>query len=103
MRMTSETLDGDYTETNEISSLIARGNVVIIRENAFSARSDEALFNGKENMVTLTRNPEIEQAGSILTADTIRIQLSNNQSFAEGQVRVRLKSSEPEGGRLPGL
>lgn len=93
MTLTSKTLEGTYNEQNQIEKLIARGDVLITKAD-IKATSQQALYEAKDSTLTLIDNPELEQNGSILTADKIRIFLNDNRSQAEGQVRVKLINKE---------
>jgi lipopolysaccharide transport protein LptA len=95
MTLTSEKLDGNYSESQELENLVATGDVVIIKGQAIRASGDKAVFDNKARTVVLTGSPEIKQDGSILSADLIRIFLDEDRSVAEGQVRVKLIESPP--------
>lgn len=90
MVLNSDAVEGKYTEKNKIQSLTAKKNVVITRGEELKARGEQALYDAVAGTVTLTENPEVEQNGSILTADKITIFLADNRSVAEGDVRVKL-------------
>ena len=90
MTLTADVLDGRYTEKNDIDQLVARKNVVISRENSLRAKCERAVYDAKARIITLTENPELEQNGSTLMADAIKIFLDENRSVAEGQVRVKV-------------
>ena len=98
MTLTSKTLEGTYNEQNQIEKLIARGDVLITKAD-IKATSQQALYEAKTATVTLLDNPELEQNGSVLTADKIKIFLDDNRSQAEGQVRVKLINKD--GGPKP--
>ena len=106
MTLMSDSVEGKYTEQNKIEQLVAKNNVTITRGEELKARGEQALYNALAGTVTLTENPEVEQNGSILTADKITIYLADNRSVAEGDVRVKLIKSEEAAGSadapLPG-
>lgn len=99
MRLTSDILEGNYTEKNEIEQLTARRNVTITKGPNVKAKSNKAVFDAKTEIVTLTENPEIVQESSTLTADKVRVYLKEDRSEAEGQVRVKLNKTD---GAAPG-
>lgn len=94
--LTCSELEGEYNENNEITSLTAKKNVVIHKGDNIRARSEHAVYRAKDDSLVLTENPEVDQQGSILTADTITIFLSENRSQAEGNVRAKLDSASDE-------
>lgn len=90
LTLTSERLDGNYTEKNEIQSLTALENVVITKGPSIKARGSKAVFSAAKQTLVLTGSPEIEQNKSILSADKITLFLEENRSVAEGQVHVKV-------------
>jgi len=90
MILTCETLVGNYDENNQIISLQANTNVVIVQGEGVRASSNKAVYDRETETLELTENPELEQNGSILTADKITLFLKEDRSTAEGAVRVRL-------------
>lgn len=92
-RVLSSELQGTYTEQNKIKELIATKNVTI-RKADIVATSERAVYDAATGVVTLTENPELQQIGSVLTADIIKIFLDENRSTAEGTVRVKLKQEQ---------
>lgn len=99
MTLNADFLDGKYNEKNQIEELVARKNVLITKGDTMKARCERAVYNAQTNVVTLMENPELEQNGSVLAADAIKVYLDENRSVAEGQVRVKVvnvKSAVPE-------
>jgi len=94
MNLKSDSLDGRYGDDNQIIELVAVGNVVITKGKDIKARSERALYDAQSQTLILSENPELEQRGSILTAEIIRIFLEEDRSVAEGEVRVRLIGAE---------
>ena len=90
MKLTCDKLEALYTAENEIDKIFAFDNVFIQRENGTQARSEKAVYEKATEIVTLTINPEVQENGSVVTADTIRIYLTEDRSEAEGNVRVKL-------------
>jgi len=96
MNLKSDILDGRYGENNQIKELTARGNVIIVKGKEIRARSEKASYDAETQTLILSENPELEQNGSVLTADIIRIFLEEDRSVAEGEVRVKLINPEAE-------
>ncbi|RMG40463.1 MAG: lipopolysaccharide transport periplasmic protein LptA [Candidatus Dadabacteria bacterium] len=90
LRLTADVLKGTYNKANEIETLTALTNVVITKGDKINAKSERADYQKSTETLTLTENPELQQNGSVLTADTIRIFLNEDRSEAEGAVRVKL-------------
>jgi lipopolysaccharide export system protein LptA len=87
MRLTSKTLEGTYSEKNELQKLVAKGDVIITKQD-IQATGQIASYDAIASIVTLTDNPQLQQKESILRADKIKIFLNENRSQAEGDVRV---------------
>ncbi|MCB0318048.1 MAG: hypothetical protein KDD56_04775 [Bdellovibrionales bacterium] len=94
MLLTADKMEGNYTEDNQIKDLTAVKNVVITKGINIRANSEKAFYDATNETVTLTENPELQQDGSVLTADKIIIFLEEDRSVAEGQVRVKLIENE---------
>lgn len=90
MTLTCNRLEATYSPENVIQKITARENVFIIRDEGTQARSELAVYDKATDTITLTINPEIQENGSIVNADTIRIFLKEDRSEAEGEVRVKL-------------
>jgi hypothetical protein len=89
MTLLCKTLEGTYNEQNQIEKMVAKGEVVITKQE-IKATCQRALYNAIEGTVTLTENPQLQQKDSVLTADKIKVFLQDNRSEAEGNVRVTL-------------
>ena len=94
MTLTSDFLDGNYSEKNEIEMIIARSNVTITKGPDIKAGSQKAEYNAKARTIILTEAPHIDQKGSVLTADLIKVFVDENRSIAEGNVKVSLTSTD---------
>lgn len=94
MTLTSDIMEGTYTENNKIAALTAKKNVYIVKGENIRATGEKAVYEGKTETVKLTENPELQQEESVLTADLITIFLKENRSTAEGNVRVKLVKKE---------
>jgi lipopolysaccharide export system protein LptA len=89
MKLTSKTLEGSYSDKNQIQKLVAKGDVEITKQD-IHATSQLAFYDAAEATITLTDNPQLQQGESMLTADRIKVFLNENRSQAEGAVRVTL-------------
>lgn len=89
MKLISKTLEGTYSDKNQIQKLVAKGDVEITKQD-IKATSQVALYDAVEATMTLTDNPQLQQGESMLTADKIKVFLNENRSQAEGSVRVTL-------------
>ncbi|NMC63943.1 MAG: hypothetical protein GYA55_12340 [SAR324 cluster bacterium] len=94
MLMRSDFLDGKYNEDNQIEEITARNNVIITKGDSLKATCQKAIYNAKTKTVSLMENPELEQNGSVLAADVIKVFLDENRSVAEGQVRVKVQNAK---------
>jgi len=83
-------LDGSYSEANEIQILIAKSNVHIKKGDNIRATGNKAVFSAKDQTIRLTENPQLEQDGSVLSADLVIIYMDQDRSEAQGNVRVSL-------------
>ena len=102
MRLTSKTLEGTYSEKNELLKLIAKGDVFIAKQD-IQATGQIAAYDAVAAIVTLTENPQLQQKESILRADKIKIFLNENRSQAEGDVRVTFVNSKEGNPGMPSL
>jgi lipopolysaccharide transport protein LptA len=89
LTLVSKTLEGNYTDKNQIQKLVARGNVAITKQD-IQATSQQAFYDATDATITLTDNPQLQQGESLLTADRIKVFLNENRSQAEGAVRVTM-------------
>lgn len=103
MVITSDALEGNYDESNQIKDLTAKNNVTITKGEKIRAIGNNAFYEKNSETVTLTGSPELTQDESVLTADTIRIFLKEDRSTAEGQVRVKLAKQNEEGSKSGAL
>ncbi len=96
LKITCDTLQGTYTEKNDINTMTAMHNIVITRGPTLRATCEKAFFDATSNTITLSENPELLQDGSILSADSIVLNIETNQSEAKGNVRVKLVKPSKE-------
>lgn len=94
MTITTDNLEGIYNDNNEIQTLNALKNVVIIKGEALRATGDKAVYDAKTEIVTLTGNPEVTEGESQLLADVIKLFIAEDRSEAEGNVRMKLVKKE---------
>lgn len=95
--MKSKIIEGSYNESNQIQKLVAKGDVVISKQE-IKATSQQAIYDATTAIVTLTDNPQLQQQGTVLIADRIKIFLNENRSQAEGSVRVTVVNINDQGG-----
>jgi lipopolysaccharide export system protein LptA len=93
MKLTSNEIEGNYNEQNQIQKIVAKGDVVITKQE-IEATSQRAIYDAVSSIVTLTDNPQLKQGESILIADRIKVLLNENRSQAEGNVRVTFVKTE---------
>jgi len=100
MTLTAAELTGSYGDDNRIKRLEATSNV-IITQGDMRGTSQKATYDAATEIVELTENPELQQNGSILTADLIRIFLKEERSVAEGAVRVKVAQKDGKDSGVP--
>lgn len=93
MKLTSNEIEGNYNEQNQIQKIVAKGDVVITKQD-IEATSQRAIYDAVSSIVTLTDNPQLKQGESVLIADRIKVLLNENRSQAEGNVRVTFVKTE---------
>jgi lipopolysaccharide export system protein LptA len=94
MTLTSKIVEGNYNEQNQIQKIVAKGDVVITKQD-INATSQLAVYDAVTSVVTLTDNPQLKQAESVLIADRIKVYLNEDRSQAEGNVRVTFVKTTP--------
>ena len=93
--MYADTIDGTYSEKNELRTVLARGKEVRIEKGAdLKTHSQAAFYDAVNNLAILSENPSVENKGSLLSADKITVHLDTNKCDAEGMVRVKLTKAE---------
>ena len=97
MTLIAKTIEGIYTEDGRINKLVARGDVVITKQD-IKATSQLATYDAPSAIVTLSENPQLQQKDSILIADRIKVFLNENRSQAEGSVRVTVVNDKEDKG-----
>jgi lipopolysaccharide transport protein LptA len=90
MTLTCDELEGHYDQNNQIEKLIAKKNVVIVKGDKIKATSQRAVYSAKDQIITMTNNPQLEQNGSLLSADVVKVFVAEDRSTAEGNVEVTL-------------
>jgi lipopolysaccharide export system protein LptA len=86
----AEKVLGKYNDKNQITEITALGKVQVDKIDGTKARGEKAFYDAIKETVTLTENPSIEQNGSQLVADKIKVFLKENRSEASGSVRVKV-------------
>lgn len=94
LKLSCKKLRGTYTEKNEIDTLVATEEVFIEKGESIKASGNKAVFNSSEQTLRLTENPQLEQDGSLLSADEVIIYLKEDRSEAVGNVRVTILDSQ---------
>lgn len=100
MTLTSKSVEGNYNDQNQIQKIIARGDVVITKQE-IKATSQLATYDAVSSIVTLTDNPQLQQGESVLIADRIKVYLNEDRSQAEGNVRVTFVKTTPTPTPIP--
>lgn len=94
MTLTADFLDGTYDQNNQIKQLTAKKHVLITKGDTMRATCDRAVYDAPTRVFSLYDNPQLEQNGSSLSADVIKVFMDENRSVAEGQVRVKVVQKE---------
>lgn len=90
LTMTCDSMDGSYTEKNDLDVVTGRKNVVIIRGESLRATGEKAVYDAKTAIITLTGNPEVTEGDSQLLADAVKIYVNEDKSEAQGNVKMKL-------------
>jgi lipopolysaccharide transport protein LptA len=88
MMLTCDELEGYYSENNQIEKIIAKKRVTVVKGPAMKASAQRAVYDTATGIITMTENPKLEQNGSILEADVVKVFVKENRSTAEGDVSV---------------
>lgn len=94
MILTCKRLVGTYSQDNQIQTMTAYEDVMVTKGETVRASGNRADYDGVARTLVLTENPELQQQGSILTADRVKVFLNENRSVAEGSVRVKLANKQ---------
>ena len=94
MTLTCDELEGHYNENNQIEKMIAKKNVVIVKGIAMKATSQHGVYDTQTGIITLTENPKLEQNGSTLQADVVKVFVNEDRSVAEGDVSVTVNNQK---------
>jgi len=103
LTLTCDTLQGIYNENNQIEKLVAQNNVIIEKGQNIRASGQRAVYEAATEIFTLTESPELQESGSVLTADTIKIFMREDRASAEGQVRVKIVKRDTASATKPPL
>jgi|GEM_PF-5856218 len=94
MLLTCRRLVGTYSQENQIQTMTAYEDVMITKGETIRASGNRADYDGVRRTLVLTENPELQQQGSILTADRVKVFLDENRSLAEGNVRAKIANEK---------
>ncbi len=94
MTLTCDELEGKYTENNQIDELTAKKNVLIVKGPTIRATGQKGVYKASTATLILTDNPTLEQNGSTLSADVIKVFMQEDRSVAEGDVRMKLVNNK---------
>ncbi len=72
--------------SRQADRIVAEGRVVMMREG-LTAKSELAVYDGRQGTVDLLQDNYVEDDRGQLTADRIRVYLETNRVSAEGNVR----------------
>ncbi|HEY1263258.1 MAG TPA: LPS export ABC transporter periplasmic protein LptC [Terriglobales bacterium] len=98
---TSDVVDAAFKPDKGIESLVQQGNFAYTdgERRAWGAR---AAYTPSDQMVVLTGSPRFVDSGTTTTADTMRLNRSSGDAFAEGNVKSTYSDlkAQPNGGML---
>ncbi len=88
---TSQTLDATFLPQGGIASIVQQGSVAFSNGLATGKRTqawaDKALYTPSDRILILSGNPRVSEGAMVTSARTIRINRTNNDAFAEGDVK----------------
>jgi lipopolysaccharide export system protein LptA len=103
---TSRTLDATFLPEGGISSIVQQGGVVFTDNQSPDKRTqawaDKALYSPADGILLLSGNPRVANGGMVTTANTIRFNRTNNDAFADGDVKSTYSDlkEQPDGALL---
>lgn len=80
-----------YGEGNEVSDIVARGNVRIFHEDR-TATGGEATYDRKGKTLVLTGNPVVEQCTDMVSGDKITVYLDTDRALVESESGGRVQA-----------
>jgi lipopolysaccharide export system protein LptA len=88
---TSRTLDAAFQPEGGISSIVQQGGVVLTDNQPPDKRTQawagKALYTPADGILLLTGSPRVADGGMVTTANSIRFNRTNDDAFAEGDVK----------------
>ena len=88
---TSRSVDAAFLPEGGISSIVQQGSVAFTDnqppDKRTQAWADQALYTPADGILILSGNPRVADGGMVTTANTIRFNRTNNDAFAEGDVK----------------
>jgi lipopolysaccharide export system protein LptA len=103
---TSENLDVSFLPAGGIGSIVQRGGITYTDNEAADkgtqAWAEKAIYTPADEILVLSGNPRVTDAGMATTAKTIRINRSTDDAFAEGEVKTTYSElkEQPDGALL---
>jgi lipopolysaccharide export system protein LptA len=97
----SNTVDVSFGATGGIDSIVQQGAVAYV-DGERKAWADRARYNPSDQMLTLTGSPRVVDLGMTTTANTMRLNRSTGDAFAEGDVKSTYSElkAQPSGALL---
>ncbi len=102
VEITTDLMIGQYSEKQELETVVCQGNVVVTRGAEMRATSNRAYYNIKSGKIELTQEPELTRGINVLAADKIIVYANEDKSEAEGNVRVKVVKDQEKGIQIPG-
>ncbi len=87
----SDELYMNYSKTNDVQKIDARGHVRIFRDTGI-ARADKAVYNRQDHILILSGNAVVERCADIVTGDKITLYLDDDSALVEGSENGRVKA-----------
>ncbi len=88
---TSQTLDATFLPQGGIASIVQQGSVAfgngLATDKRTQAWADKALYTPSDRILILSGNPRVSEGAMVTSARTIRINRTNDDAFAEGDVK----------------
>ncbi|SPE40292.1 OstA-like protein (fragment) [Candidatus Sulfotelmatobacter sp. SbA7] len=92
---TSRTLDATFQPGRGIESLVQQGNVAY-NDGDRKAWSDLGRYTTADQILILTGSPRVSEGGMTTTAQTMRLDRTSGNAFAEGDVKSTYSDLAPQ-------
>lgn len=79
-------------ENITIEKIIATGKVRIIRTDGGEAQAEKAVYDQKDEKMTLTGNPVVRRGNDLVEGSTITLFLKENRSIVEGSENQKVRA-----------